>query len=127
MTEDGHPRGAELSARVEAMRQVTIGEPVRLDGPVELVEYSAEWPRLFEGEAAKIRSALGSAAVTLEHAGSTSVPGLAAKPILDIAELVRAPLPQGHGSGREPARVHRRLRGDRPNVDLSRLAALPRR
>jgi GrpB-like predicted nucleotidyltransferase (UPF0157 family) len=42
------------------------------------------WPRLFEREAERIRAALGERVVLLEHVGSTSVPGLAAKPKIDI-------------------------------------------
>lgn len=56
----------------------------RLDGPVYLAPYDPEWPRLFEREAQRIRAALGERAIVLEHAGSTSVPGLSAKPKIDI-------------------------------------------
>ncbi len=53
-----------------------------------LVEYDPEWPRLFAREAKRIREALGERALQVEHAGSTSVPGLAAKPIIDIVLVV---------------------------------------
>ena len=46
--------------------------------------YDPRWPLLFEAEAISIRSVVGSAALRIEHVGSTSVPGLAAKPIIDI-------------------------------------------
>ena len=46
------------------------------------------WPQQFALEASKIRAALGEGALLLEHVGSTSVPGLAAKPILDILLIV---------------------------------------
>jgi GrpB-like predicted nucleotidyltransferase (UPF0157 family) len=49
---------------------------------VRLVEYDAKWPELFEREAQRISRVLPRAA--LEHVGSTSVPGLAAKPFIDI-------------------------------------------
>lgn len=49
-----------------------------------LVEYDDEWPNAFAREAAAIRAAMGSAALRIDHVGSTSVPGLAAKPIIDI-------------------------------------------
>ena len=62
----------------------TVGEPRSHDGPVRLVEYDAGWPGLFLREEARIRGALGSTAVRLEHVGSTSVPGLCAKPIIDM-------------------------------------------
>jgi GrpB-like predicted nucleotidyltransferase (UPF0157 family) len=52
-------------------------------------EYSPEWPRQFEQEAARLRELLGGEIVTIHHIGSTSVPGLAAKPIIDLLPLVR--------------------------------------
>ena len=61
-----------------------IGEPSRADGQILIVEYDPTWPGLYEREAARIRSLLGDKVRLLEHAGSTSVPGLAAKPIIDI-------------------------------------------
>jgi GrpB-like predicted nucleotidyltransferase (UPF0157 family) len=61
-----------------------IGEPSRADGPIHLADYDPAWPALYEREAARIRSLLGDRVRLLEHAGSTSVPGLAAKPIIDI-------------------------------------------
>lgn len=59
-------------------------EPMRLDGQVVLVEYNAAWPRMFALEAERIRAALGERARRIEHVGSTSVPGLAAKPKIDV-------------------------------------------
>jgi GrpB-like predicted nucleotidyltransferase (UPF0157 family) len=59
------------------------GRP-RHDKPIYLAPYDPEWPAIFEREATKIRAALGRAVVRLEHVGSTSVPGLSAKPIIDI-------------------------------------------
>lgn len=70
------------------IRASTVGEPKRVDGVITLVEYDSAWPALYEQEAAKIRAALGDRIVMLEHIGSTSVPGLCAKPILDIQLLV---------------------------------------
>jgi GrpB-like predicted nucleotidyltransferase (UPF0157 family) len=54
-------------------------------GKVRLVDSDPGWPRAFQRLAAELRLALGSLAVAVEHVGSTAVPGLAAKPILDIA------------------------------------------
>lgn len=71
------------------IRASTIGEPDRLDAPVALVPYDPEWPRLYEREAARIREALGEKVIRIEHTGSTAVPGLAAKPIIDITLVVR--------------------------------------
>jgi GrpB-like predicted nucleotidyltransferase (UPF0157 family) len=70
------------------LRAVTIGELEQLAGPVELVEYDPEWPRLFEREARRIRESLGEAVLRLEHVGSTAVPGLVAKPKIDMLLVV---------------------------------------
>lgn len=59
-------------------------QPTRLDGPVLLVDYDPAWPALYAREAARISAALGECALLLEHVGSTSVPGLAAKPKIDM-------------------------------------------
>jgi GrpB-like predicted nucleotidyltransferase (UPF0157 family) len=72
----------------EAMRAVTIGELQVLNGQVQLDEYDPEWPELFEREAARIRDILGARVCLIQHVGSTSVPGLAAKPIIDIVLAV---------------------------------------
>jgi GrpB-like predicted nucleotidyltransferase (UPF0157 family) len=49
-----------------------------------VVEYDPDWARLFEEEKQRILEACGGALVTVEHVGSTSVPGLAAKPCIDM-------------------------------------------
>jgi GrpB-like predicted nucleotidyltransferase (UPF0157 family) len=72
----------------EAMRAATIGPIVELNGPVELVAYDPGWPALFEREARRIRAALGERTRLVEHVGSTSVPGLSAKPIIDVLVAV---------------------------------------
>ena len=56
---------------------------------VIVVEYDPEWPKLFAEEAERIREALGENCVAVEHVGSTAVPGLAAKPRLDIVPVVK--------------------------------------
>ena len=53
-------------------------------GTVQLAEWTPRWAELFALEAARLRAALGDLAVGIEHYGSTSVPGLVAKPLLDI-------------------------------------------
>lgn len=55
---------------------------------VRIVEYDPDWPRMFEAHAKRIADALGPAALRVEHIGSTSVPGLAAKPVIDILVVV---------------------------------------
>jgi GrpB-like predicted nucleotidyltransferase (UPF0157 family) len=58
------------------------------DGPVHLAEYDPSWPERFDREAERITTALGERALRVEHVGSTSVPGLAAKPTIDILLVV---------------------------------------
>ena len=71
-------------AAYDAQAERAIGGPRPLNGPIELREYSLAWPDLYAREAELIRGALGERVVRLEHVGSTSVPGLAAKPVIDI-------------------------------------------
>lgn len=70
------------------MQAVTIGDLQPLTAPIRIVDYDPEWPRLFEREAARITALLDDCVVAIEHGGSTSVPGLAAKPIIDIVLVV---------------------------------------
>jgi GrpB-like predicted nucleotidyltransferase (UPF0157 family) len=58
------------------------------DAIIELSEYDPAWPALFEREAARIRGALPDRVIVLEHVGSTSIPGMAAKPRIDILLVV---------------------------------------
>jgi GrpB-like predicted nucleotidyltransferase (UPF0157 family) len=107
-----------------------IGGRPRHDAPISLVPYDPAWPALFDGEATGIRSALGPDVIRLEHTGSTSVPGLAAKPTIDIALVVPdsadegAYVPSLEAAGyrlaiREPGWFeHRLLRGSNPSVNL---------
>ena len=58
---------------------------------VELVEYDPTWPALFVAEAARVRAALPDRLVgAIEHFGSTAIPGLLAKPVIDILVAVRS-------------------------------------
>jgi GrpB-like predicted nucleotidyltransferase (UPF0157 family) len=59
-----------------------------LNGPIQLVDYDPEWPQIFAREALRIKTALGERILLLEHVGSTSVPGLAAKPRIDMLLVV---------------------------------------
>jgi GrpB-like predicted nucleotidyltransferase (UPF0157 family) len=70
------------------IREVTVGEREPHNATIHLGEYDPEWATLFELERAQINAALGEKALVVEHVGSTSVPGLAAKPILDILLVV---------------------------------------
>lgn len=55
---------------------------------VEIVEYDSSWPEQFSVESARIQKILGDNCIDVHHIGSTSVPGLAAKPVLDIMPVV---------------------------------------
>jgi GrpB-like predicted nucleotidyltransferase (UPF0157 family)/GNAT superfamily N-acetyltransferase len=57
----------------------------------EVVPYYPEWPQIFEAEAKVIREALGDNCIEIHHIGSTSVPGLAAKPKIDVIAVVKNP------------------------------------
>ncbi|MGC9666749.1 GrpB family protein [Planosporangium sp. 12N6] len=70
------------------IRQATVGPVERLTGRIEISDYDPEWPAMFAREAERIRGALGDRVLLLEHAGSTSVPGLPAKPRIDIVLAV---------------------------------------
>jgi GrpB-like predicted nucleotidyltransferase (UPF0157 family) len=59
-----------------------------LTEPIELSAYDPTWPAAFERERALIAPILGTNAVQIEHMGSTSIPGLPAKPIIDVIVLV---------------------------------------
>ena len=56
---------------------------------IEIHDYNTDWPETFERHARIIADALGDSALRIEHIGSTSVPGLAAKPIIDILVVVQ--------------------------------------
>lgn len=57
-------------------------------GLVKLAPYQAEWPRLFEAEKKELQGAIGQYVLDIQHVGSTSIPGIPAKPILDIGIAV---------------------------------------
>ena len=109
---------------------MTVGELQPLTQPIRLVEYDPEWPERFATEADRIRAALGDRALRIEHIGSTAVPGLSAKPIIDIILVVSdsadesAYVPALEQVGftlriREPDRQqHRTLRKRQPAVNL---------
>jgi GrpB-like predicted nucleotidyltransferase (UPF0157 family) len=58
-------------------------------GAISVSDYDPAWPEMFEQERANLQSALGPLILTIEHMGSTAVPGLAAKPIIDLLVGVR--------------------------------------
>jgi GrpB-like predicted nucleotidyltransferase (UPF0157 family) len=78
------PDPNDVAAYDEALDAITIGGARPLTKPIEVRDYDSAWPRLYEREEARIRSILGDRVRRIEHVGSTSVPGLPAKPIVDI-------------------------------------------
>ena len=114
----------------EQIQAVNIGGLTPHNATIHLAEYDPLWPALYEREAARIRGALGEAALRLEHAGSTSVPGLAAKPVVDMVLVVAdsadedAYVPRLESAGyvlriREPHWYeHRLFKGPDTNVNL---------
>ncbi len=95
-----------------------------------IVDYDPRWPEMFAREAERIRSLLGSGALRIEHVGSTAVPGLAAKPVIDVLlevadsadEAAYAPALNGGGYVlriREPTwHEHRMFKGPDTEVNL---------
>jgi GrpB-like predicted nucleotidyltransferase (UPF0157 family) len=79
------PRPPLSKEQIEAM---VVGKIEPLTGPITFVEYDPAWPALYAREEARIRSILGERVLRIEHTGSTSVPGLAAKPVIDITMIV---------------------------------------
>ena len=70
-------------------------------GPIVVRDYDPAWAALFERERTHVRDALGPIVVTVEHVGSTAVPGLAAKPIIDLLVAVRS-LPEARSRCVQP-------------------------
>lgn len=97
---------------------------------VVLVDADESWPEQYTRQESRIRTALGTAALEIHHAGSTAVPGLAAKPVLDVVLVVADPADEAayvpaldaagfllHLRERNWHR-HRLLRGQEPRVNL---------
>lgn len=55
-----------------------------MSDPILIVPYDPEWPRLFADLGGRLREALGAVALRIDHIGSTSLPGMAAKPVIDM-------------------------------------------
>ncbi|HSO54310.1 MAG TPA: GrpB family protein [Actinomycetes bacterium] len=128
MDDRAEPRHGPMTE--EDLRAAWVVEPPKLAGKVQVVDYDPAWPGLFQREADRIRAVLGERVVQLEHVGSTSVPGLAAKPIIDIMLIVPdssdepAYVPDLEAAGyvlviREPDWYqHRCFKGPDTNVNL---------
>ena len=84
-----HDHSKMASTSEGRLQKATIGELKPHNSFITLQDYDPHWPNLFEREAERIRSILGSKVLQLEHVGSTSVPGLCAKPIIDMLLVVK--------------------------------------
>ena len=115
----------------EEMAAIRIGGTVTpWNKTIPLYDYNPAWPAQYAAEAAKIRAGIGEGAIVLEHVGSTSIPGMSAKPIIDILlavansadedAYVPALIAQGFRLHlREPDWYeHRVMKGDDPLVNL---------
>jgi GrpB-like predicted nucleotidyltransferase (UPF0157 family) len=114
----------------EEIRAAAVGDLPEHNARIELSEYDPKWPRLYEREAERIGHALGPKMLRIEHVGSTSVPGLAAKPLIDIVLVVAdttdegAYVPRLEAAGyvlriREPDWFeHRLFKGPDTNVNV---------
>jgi len=118
----------DLEAHRDAQRQRATAagwrEPDALDEPANISHYDARWPAFFFDEARHVAEMFGVDVAGIEHIGSTAVPGLDAKPVIDIIVGLRAPLTAEQRDalelgGYEPrAKTNRfSLRGDK-NFDL---------
>ena len=129
MTDPVPPRTWKVTSEEELQTMWIDGAP-RHDAPITLAEYDSQWPALYAREEARIRSVLGDRVVEIHHTGSTSVPGLAAKPVIDITLVVPdsadepAYVPDMEAAGyrltiREPEWFeHRLFKGPDTNVNL---------
>jgi GrpB-like predicted nucleotidyltransferase (UPF0157 family) len=72
-------------ADLDEVARARVGGPSR---PVVVVPYDETWPAQYTGVVARVRAALGDRVLAVEHVGSTSVPGLAAKPVIDVNLVV---------------------------------------
>jgi GrpB-like predicted nucleotidyltransferase (UPF0157 family) len=114
----------------EELQQTTLSAVVPHNSTVNVADYDPGWPALYAREAERVRAVLGDTALRVEHVGSTSVPGLPAKPIIDMVLVVPdstdegAYVPPLEAAGyllriREPEWFeHRMLKGPVANINL---------
>jgi ribose 5-phosphate isomerase B len=122
---------AWLTTEFEGGRHARRIALIDVDEPITLTEPDPTWPSLFEAEAGRVRAALGTMAGTIEHVGSTAVPGLPGKPVVDLLVGVRT-LAEGKEAARRlaplgyldfgelfiPGRLYLRRRGP-PDFNLA--------
>src|SRR5262249_58427459 len=79
-----------FSARPPLLSSIRRQEGRSMAQVVEVCPHDPAWPSLFAALGVRLRDALGLVALRIDHIGSTSVPGLAAKPIIDVHVSVAA-------------------------------------
>jgi GrpB-like predicted nucleotidyltransferase (UPF0157 family) len=119
----------------DELRAATIGELPEHNAKIDIADYDPAWPLLYEREEERIGATLGPRLLRIEHVGSTSVPGLAAKPLIDIVLVVAdtrdedSYVPPLEGAGyvlriREPDWFeHRLFKGPDTNVNVHTFSA----
>ncbi len=122
--------GTGEERRDEELQRSTVAVLEPHNAPITLATYDPDWPLLFSREAARLSSVLGRVALRIDHVGSTSVPGLMAKPVIDILLVVPDSadepryVPQLQAAGyvlriREPEWFeHRLFRGPDTSINL---------
>src|SRR5205823_2380975 len=76
--------GEECDQRVTLQAMAGRGHAFMMAGdPIRVVPYDSAWPLMFARQAADLRDALGAVALRIDHIGSTAIPRLAAKPVID--------------------------------------------
>lgn len=86
---EGRSRRDRTPATDAEIRAFWVQEPPTLSSRIQIVDYDPTWPEQFQREASRVRAMLGDRVVMLEHTGSTSVPGLGAKNIIDMLLILR--------------------------------------
>lgn len=128
---EGDSHGIPKPMTEEEIKRAAVGlTQKQIRGRIVLVDYDPVWPVLFAREEDRIRSALGPKALSVEHVGSTSVPRIPAKPVIDILLVVersadeKSYLPALESAGyvlgiREPDwHEHRMFKGPDTNINL---------
>jgi GrpB-like predicted nucleotidyltransferase (UPF0157 family) len=125
-----HPSTDRRPASEADIHAAWVHPPQPLTSKIEIVDYTTEWPQRFRSEETRLRATLGARVLMLEHTGSTSVPGLAAKDIVDMLLVVAdsgdepSYVPDMESAGyvlviREPHwHQHRVFKGPKENINL---------
>jgi GrpB-like predicted nucleotidyltransferase (UPF0157 family) len=79
-----------LKVKIHAHSDKAVGGDGVMQEPIAIVEYDPNWPRSFDQLRMRLEEHLGNLPVAIEHVGSTAVPGLASKPIIDLDVVVRS-------------------------------------